>query len=423
MSNTTNISVDQDKQTSTQPAGFLLNKYVLIALAVLLLLAAWAGQTVIVIILGLCLSASGLSKLWSYLSLKGVHCERSLSEHRVFPDENLEMKLRLVNRKLLPLPWIEVNDEVPSGFAADLSPGNRPGFGLISQSTSILWYSAISWKYSLHCKNRGYYQLGPLTVTSGDIFGFYPRTSVESVIDHIIVYPRIFNLPHLSIPSLYPLGEAKSDKRIFEDPSRTIGVREYSPGDTLRRIHWKASARHQQLQVKIFEPTTTLKAAIFLAIDSFQYQGKWDYDSMELGISTAASLANYMIDKNSQVGLWSNSEIADSHLPVRIPSGSGVDQLVQILEALAKITPIFHRDFSVYFQNERKGLPLGTTLIFIFSQLPEKFTSILTSLRESGYKILVFQIGEVKAENTLPDIAWYSIQKPGEPVEINSGEK
>jgi uncharacterized protein (DUF58 family) len=415
---------DSPEKASTEPAGILLNKYSLLVVAVLLVIAAWFQQTVIVILLGLALSAAALSWLWSALSLKGVHCERYLTEQRVFPGEYLELKLRLVNRKLLPLPWIQVNDEVPAGFITDFapSPGNRPGFGLIAQSTSILWYSAISWNYRLFCNKRGYYPLGPLTVTSGDIFGFYPRTSTEAKTDFLIVYPKVYPLGQLAVPSLFPLGEAKSEKRIFEDPSRTIGIRDYSPGDSLRRIHWKASARHNHLQVKVFEPTTTLRVALFLAVDTFQSGGSWDEDSLELGISTAASLANYLVDKNSQAGLWANSRLADSGQPARIGLRGGVDQMIGILEALAKVVPSISTPFLDFFQSERKVLPLGTTLVFIFARLPERLKEVFVDLKENGYRLLVFQIGEGENGEALPDIPWYNIHQPEELAEIRRGE-
>lgn len=117
MSSKLKSAIDAEKNVITQPAGLLLNKIGLIILGILCILAAWAGQTVIVILLGLALAAAGLSRLWSHLSLKGVHCERLLTENRVFPGEYIELKLRVSNRKPLPLPWIEVQDEVPSGFA------------------------------------------------------------------------------------------------------------------------------------------------------------------------------------------------------------------------------------------------------------------------------------------------------------------
>jgi uncharacterized protein (DUF58 family) len=406
--------LDQTKKDSTRSAGLFLNKFGLIGVVILLILAAWGGQILIVILLGLVLVSAGLSKLWSFLSLKGVTCERHLTESRVFPDEYLELKLKITNRKLLPLPWIEINDQVPAGFIEGLAavPEAKPGFDVISQTSSILWYSAINWKYKLQCKKRGYYPLGPLTVTSGDIFGFYPRTAVEPAADYIIVYPRIYAISHLIIPSLYPLGDVKSDNRVFEDPSRTIGIRDYLPGDSLRRIHWKASARQQQLQVKIFEPTTTLRVALFLSMDSFRDFGAWRLNELELGISTTASLARFLVEKNSQVGLWVNTRLADSDLPARVTPGSGVESLVQILEALAKVVPLSDLAFSDFFQEERKSLPLGLTLVFVISDLQDKMREIMTDLKESGYKIVVFQIGKVTDSQAIDSIPWYNIEKP-----------
>lgn len=260
------------KAQTVEPAAPLLGKPALLVLLAVLIVAAWLGQVVVVIISGLALSAAGLARLWSRVSLVGVHCERTLSEPRLFPGESTELGLRLVNRKLLPLPWVHVEEEIPAGLTLEATPkaGENNGLGRLSNNASLLWYSGVSWRYRLLGKKRGYYALPPVTVTSGDIFGFYPRSLSESLTEHVIVYPKVFPLAQLTLPSLYPLGETRASRRIFEDPTRTIGVRDYCPQDSLRHIHWKASARHQKLQVKVFEPTTTLKVALFLAVDSFQ---------------------------------------------------------------------------------------------------------------------------------------------------------
>ena len=88
----------EDNPSAPQPAGYLLGKYGLWAVLAGLLLAAWYGQVVVVVLLGLVLAAAGLARLWSRLSLVGVRCQRLLSERRVFPGEQIELKLRLVNR-------------------------------------------------------------------------------------------------------------------------------------------------------------------------------------------------------------------------------------------------------------------------------------------------------------------------------------
>ena len=111
-------------------------------------------------------------------------------------------------------------------------------------------------------------------MTSGDIFGFYRQTREENKqTDFVIVYPRIFDVNSMAIPSRYPLGEIRAVQRIFRDPTRVIGIRDYTPHDSPRHIHWKATAVHQKLQVKVFEPTTNPKLSLILDLESFGYNG------------------------------------------------------------------------------------------------------------------------------------------------------
>jgi uncharacterized protein (DUF58 family) len=402
-----------------------LGRFGLLAVLAGLVLAAWNSQLVIVIVLGLVLSTAGLTKLWSRYSLLGVSCQRVLDQRRAFPGEYIELKLRLANRKLLPLPWIQVDDEIPVGFAPDISltEGKRHGFGLLSKNAALLWYTGISWRHRLYCHKRGYYRLGPITITSGDIFGFYPRSVAGPAAEHVIVYPRIFPISQLGIPSLYPLGETVAERRIFEDPTRVAGVREYMPHDSLRRIHWKATARRNALQVKVYEPSTTLKVAIFLAVDSFHNRDASDEDDFELGISTAASIAERITRQSSQVGLYINTRLADTGQPARIPPGSGSYQLVGILEALAKVTPHFSGDFAQFLQRERRGLPWGTSLIVILSQPSESLARVFASLKNSGQKLLVLQVGSQDRAGIDGAIGWHNVMTPENLINISTVEE
>jgi len=418
----TTVTAETQNRFSSQPAGYLLGRFGLLLVLAGLVIAAWNGQTAIAILLGLVLSAAALSRLWSRLSLKGVSCQRLVSENRFFPGEYMELKLRVVNRKLLPLPWLQIDDELPVRLAPELSPvpGNRTETGLLSKSAALLWYTSITWRHRLLCYKRGYYTLGPLKVTSGDIFGFYPRSTTEPSIENVIVYPRILPISQLGIPSLFPLGETRAERRIFEDPTRTIGVRNYNPGDSLRHIHWKASARHQNLQVKVFEPTTTLKVALFLAVDSFPQNGAQSEDDFETGISVAASIANYLTEQGSPAGLFVNTLSADSGQPVIMPPGSGNGQLVGILEALAKVTPQASSPFEEFWQRPRRDLPWGTTLIFILYRPSDQLTSLLISLRERGHKLLVIQVGEQKGSRMEHGVTWHNVMHIGDTVKISS---
>jgi uncharacterized protein (DUF58 family) len=421
------LGLTKETRFSSQPASYLLSRLGFVALLAGLLLAAWFGQVVIVVLLGLVLSAAGLAKLWSRFSLAGVSCQRTLSEQRVFPGEHIELRLRMVNRKLLPLPWIQMDDEIPLQFSSEIpfAASNSPGLGFLSKSAALLWYTGVSWKQRLSCRKRGYYQLGPITLTAGDIFGFYPRSVTQPVVDHVIVYPKIFPIEHLGIPSLHPLGETIAEWRIFEDPVRVIGVRDYNPRDSRRHIHWKATARRQELQVKVFEPTTTLKVAIFLAVDSFKSQpGEVDTEEdFELGISTAASIASYLTERRSAVGLFANSCLADSGQPAALLPASSNGQLVDILETLAKVTSSASSPFEEFLQAERAALPWGTTLVFILYRPSQFLTELLIGLKESGHKLLVFQIGDNTEGSEIPGvIGCHRIRQPGDLARVGTEE-
>jgi uncharacterized protein (DUF58 family) len=381
-------------KTSTQSAGLMFSKFMLLVLLAGFLLAAWYGLVILATLLGLALAAAALTRLWSRFSLVGVSCQRVLSEQRVFPGDYIELKLQLSNRKLLPLPWIQVDDEIPVGFAPDIisTPENRLGFGFLSRTAALLWYSKVNWKSRLFCSRRGYYQLGPVRISSGDIFGFYPRSVTQSLLDHIIVYPKLLPIEQVAIPSLFPWGNARTDRRIFEDPTRIMGIRDYKPHDSLKRIHWKATARRQSLQVKVFEQTTTLDVIIFLAIDSFNQDRSYD-DDFEHGISMAASLAKYIAEKGYPTGLFVNSRLADSGQPATILPGSSPQQLVLLLEALAKVTRTRSISFEEFLNQQRGSLPWGTSLIFIVHKVSDSFNIMFTNLKEAGYKLIVHEVG------------------------------
>jgi uncharacterized protein (DUF58 family) len=389
---------DKPTKLTSQAAGYLLNWPGLVAMAGILVLAAWNGQTPIVVLTSLLFSSAGLAKLWSHLSLARISCRRQLSERRVFPGEKIKVKLQVANRKPLPLPWIQVDDEIPQALGGNSGlPGEKPGSILIRRSAALLWYSSVKWRYELPCLKRGYYPLGPAVISSGDIFGLYSRALKTPLEDHVIVYPSIFPVSRLRIPSHHPIGESRSEYRVFQDPTRMIGVRDYRHGDSLRHIHWKASSRLQALQVKVFEPTTSFKVALFLSVDSFTINGSFSEDPFELGISVVASLAHHLIEQGSPTGVFVNTQSVDSGQAVSITPSGGRDQLPAILEALAKVTASPCSPFDLFLENEQKVLHAGTTVALILGKPPEKLPVLLNTLKENGFKLLVFFVGE---ENT-----------------------
>jgi uncharacterized protein (DUF58 family) len=402
--------LSQQSKGVTKAAGNLLRAPGLAAAAVVFGIAAWYSQTGILLLTGLFLSTAGLSRLWNRISLAGVQAERDLKSTRFFPGESIECTLRLFNRKPLPLPWVQIENKLPAGLHLE-QPTGRTGTEAIRQSASLLWYRGISWKLNLVAKRRGYYPLGPLKLTSGDFLGLYSRSRLAADATHLLIYPRIFPVDTRLIPSLHPMGEFQAARRLFRAPTHTIGVREYLHSDSLKFIHWKATARRGDLQVKVLAATTAFKVALFLDVDSFRHDGALAGADFELGISTAGSIAAALCERGSPVGLFVNTRLADTGLPAVIATGAGRSRITEILEALAKVTGRSNSPAAAFWDTQKFRLAAGTTVIFIMSHPADGFADLLAGMKSTGFKVLALLVGE-QAEQTMPTgIPWRRVRR------------
>ena len=118
--------------------------------------------------------------------------------------------------------------------------------------------------YQLKCNRRGYHQIGPLVVETGDLFGLHRRYRVLTSPHFLLVYPDVVPLEGYELASRRPIGEIRISHRLYEDPTRIAGVRRYEAGDPLNRIHWRATARTGHAHCKLYEPSCIVGATLLL---------------------------------------------------------------------------------------------------------------------------------------------------------------
>jgi uncharacterized protein (DUF58 family) len=169
----------------------------------LLILGMATRQPALTVLATLILLTAGVSWLWNRYSLHAVTYGRRLGSTRVFRGETLALRLELVNRKLLPLAWIEVEDEFADRLETvdrRATPASNPTRMILPYLTSLRPYERVAWTATLRCPARGAFTFGPVMLRSGDIFGFYRQNLRLHLHDSIIVYPRIEALPDIGIP-------------------------------------------------------------------------------------------------------------------------------------------------------------------------------------------------------------------------------
>jgi len=379
-----------------------------------LLLSAIMREGSLLIIGVLAGMALGTAWLWNRYVLAGVQYERVFSQTRVFPGEKVDISTRVTNRKLLPLPWLQMADEFPTRLPltkGKLAVTSESAIGLLSHLVALRWYERVSWLHQIDAVARGYYAFGPLTITSGDMFGIFTSREERQEQSFLIVYPRVVPLERLGLPSKQPFGEMRSPQRIFEDPSRTMGIRDYQRGDGFKRIHWKATARRQSLQVRVYEPTATPQLAIFLNTSTFEHF--WDgidTHTLEAAISVAASLAQYALDAGYATGLFANAPLFHGDQTMRVRPSSSPQQLTVILESLAKLNTFALLTIEEVIEAEMPRLPWGATLVVVTAVITPALVSVLARLREAGRQTVLVTFGDTSARDDLQGILAYTIR-------------
>jgi uncharacterized protein (DUF58 family) len=344
-----------------------------------------------------------------------VSYERILGERRAFPGEIVDLSLRVSNEKFLPLGWLLVEDRWSMSLPLEqgaLFPSPSGHVGLFRSAFAIRWFERVNRHFQVRCTRRGFYPLGPVRLRSGDIFGLFHQRRTEDHLDWLIVYPQVLPLEMLGFPPKEPLGETKATWRIFEDPSRAVGVRGHQPQDGFRHVHWKATARRQDLQVKVYEPTTSHNLVIFLNVATFtkHWQGV-DPVLLERAIGAAASIASHAVGERYVLGLVANGSIPHSDQPIKVLPSRRPDQLVRVLEALAAVTSFATSSIESLLLTESPRLPWGATLVVVTAVVTEELLTALLRLHDVGRRLVLVSLEEQPSRSyTLPpDVLLYHL--------------
>ncbi len=389
---------------------------------VLVIFSLLTKQVPLFIVALLFFIAGAIARLWARYSLNRVEYRRHLSSSRVFFGEEIKMSVEVTNRKILPLPWLQVEEQVPDQVTllkGEASHAFSTNYQTLNTIFSLSWYHRIKKYYPIKCGHRGYFMFGPTKLSSGDVFGFFNRYQEIETIDHLMVYPKILPLEKLGIPSRQPLGEIRTVKHLFHDPVLMLGIREYVYGDSLKSIEWKSTARTGSLQTKIFEPTTTVDMGIFLDVRTVAMP-LWSInpEKFELAIVTAASLANQALSEDYRVGLYINKNSPGTAEIIHIPPSRHPEQLKHILEALAMIQPIEIMPIARMLVTESRNLPWGSTMVVITASPGEALLATLFRMKRVGRKVVLITIGNqdgVSSEglttyNVSDDIGWEKME-------------
>jgi uncharacterized protein (DUF58 family) len=384
--------------------------------AIVLLLAGIAFQLGLLVyatyvLLGTLLVSRYLARQW----IDNLSAKRECSKLTAEIGEKVAVVVTIRNGGSIPIPWLLVEDALPRSALMQ----RPPRLSLDGRRVNILQFGAKGEKlllYQVTFLMRGYYQIGPMLLESGDLFGLHRRFRIETKPHFVLVFPKVIPLSGYDISSRRPIGEVRLTHRLFEDPTRISGIREYQPGDSLNRIHWRATARTGTLHCKTYEPSCVAGMTVLLDFHRQGYPERSEPHRSELAVTAAASLANAVYQLGQQIGLVTNGRDAADRIreegwrhefrtrdmaidsvemdaksdrlrPVIVPTRRGADQLVRILETLARVELTDGLNLAQLVIETTSRLPRDATVVAILSKVSEESAIALGNLRRRGYAV------------------------------------
>ena len=362
-------------------------------LLVLLVIAAFMRGDFALTLVYLVIGGLVAGLWWSRRAVAQLRFQRRFHTH-AFLGERVEVDLQVKNTGWLPLLWLELRESLPVALVGPNSFQSVIHLGPRGET---------NFEYSLEARKRGYYPVGPLFISSGDILGLRETQQMEYPAEHLIVYPKILPFTSVDIPSHSPQGTLRHNLPLFEDPTQVFGKREYLSGDSLRRIDWKASASTGHLQVKLFEPSISLETFILLNLNAEDYYYRSRPDTTELAIVIAASIANWIVQKKQMVGMNVNGRdpLSADGKPQSLPPRKGKRHLMRLLETLARVEMGEASSFVSAIQEQRYQLAWGTTLIVITGEASAEMLDELYQARRWGQNaVLILVNRDISDEST-----------------------
>ena len=315
------------------------------------------------------------SRVWTWLSLRSLRLFRVTRASRAQVGRDFRESFRLEADGMTPRLWLEVQDHstLPGHHASQVVP-------------ALAGRGRYAWEAETTCVVRGEFQLGPLSVVSGDPFGFFRAVRKLGVVEKLTVYPMTVEITKVQLPVGILSGGDAQRQLTHAITTNASSIREYVPGDSISRIHWRSTARTGNLMVKEFErdPLVDIwllcdfsKASVYedaglrrskigghVIPDRFRIPPSTE----EYGVIAAASLAKHFINSERVVGYAAYAPWRQYIQPDR-----GNRQLSRILGSLAIARSESTRSLKEMLSLETPHFTRGTTLM------------IVTSTRDTGW--------------------------------------
>jgi len=248
--------------------------------------------------------------------------------------------------------------------------------------------SAGQVELALHCNRWGAFRIGPALVRVRDALAFHTWEATLGAGRPLRVYPSVETMRSLLEPLETQVYVGNQVSRTRGEGIEFADIREWHPGDRLRRVNWRASARRGELWVNEQHPERNTDIVLFL--DTFTDARLGMRGTLDLTVRAAASLAHRYLQRKERVGVVSFGGFVSWLLP-----GSGTRQLYRIVDSLLQMGIVLSFATKNLDVLPRRTLPPRALVLALTPLLDSRSTAALLDLRARGFDLVVVEVSPV----------------------------
>ncbi|RJE90212.1 DUF58 domain-containing protein [Paenibacillus sp. 1011MAR3C5] len=346
----------------------------------------------------------GQGRMFKRLALRKLSYSRKFRQHTCFAGDEIELVEQLENRKSLPVPWLRVESQLPAQLQFRQGENIEVSSGSLYQNHrsffSLGSYKRLTRTHSIKALKRGCYRLNSVTMTGGDLLGVFLNHTQFQLNDELVVYPRPADVPFHLLPSRSMQGEYTVKRFIVPDPFVVAGSREYQPGDSMKQINWKASARTGGLQVHQYDYTAERNILILLNVEDSEsmWRSVSNEPLIERGIEWAAGIANAAIVEGMAAGFAANMPIESGLDSARIESSRGHEHMLLLLEVMAMLQLSRTVAFKQLLEHEASLGYSDRDIVILSAYWNDSLELASERLRAGGNSVTVWEIPSAKSD-------------------------
>ena len=295
------------------------------------------------------------SELMARFGLRGFAYRRAFSRADAWAGERVEYVEVIRNRGPFFLPWVRVETRIPPSFGFHTREEVEIRGGNYHKSVFTMSpYSQVTRRHQVLLHERGHYRLRQASVTVGDLLGLHALARDQDAMAEIFVYPALLPASEAALPSSRAQGALSVMRWIQPDPFLVNGIRGYRAGDPERDIHWAATARTGELQVKTHDATSDPR--LLVLINGQKTEGQWgdlmDYEreEIEYAISLAATMCVTALRNGLEAGFAASMPLDEAEDCACLLPGRGAAWEEALLRGFASLRVRQVRSFPTFME-------------------------------------------------------------------------